>query len=71
MPYPTGEWHVWILAVDNSTKRRLLTDSNLGGKLTINDLELAAYVAHLHLFAPKMAHLEHIRTLVNNTEAEG
>ena len=32
-------------------------DSNPYGYLTINDLEIAVYVAHLHLFAPKMAHL--------------
>ena len=66
---PTEEWNVWRLAVDSATKRRLLTDANPGRELTINNLELAAYIAHLHLFEPRMAHLKHIRTLVYNTEA--
>ena len=57
--------------VDSATKRRLLTDANPGGDLTINNLELAAYVVHLHLFAPNMAHLGHIHILVNNMAAEG
>ena len=68
---PTGECHIWILAVNSATKRRLLTDANPSGEIAINNLELAAYIAHLHPFAPKMAHLHHIRTLVDNTAAEG
>ena len=68
---PTEEWNVWRLAVDSATKRRLLTDANPGRELTINNLELAAYVVHLHLFAPNMAHLGHIHILVNNMAAEG
>ena len=38
--------------------------------MTINNLELAAYIAHLHLFTPRMAPLEHIATGVENTAAE-
>ena len=41
-----------------------------GNRIT-NDLGPAAYVANLHLFVPKTAHLEHIHTLVDNTAAEG
>ena len=48
----------------------ILTDKNPAGFLTINDLELAVYIAHLHLFAPRMAPLENISTGVDNTAAE-
>ena len=47
-----------------------LTDTNPTEFLTINNLEMAAYIAHLHLFAPRMAPLEHISTRVDNTAAE-
>ena len=57
--------------MESSTKRRFLTDDNPGEDLAINDLKLAVYVAHLHLFAPKMAPLKYIRTLVDNTASEG
>ena len=46
-------------------------DDNPGGDLTIKYSELAAYVLHPHLFAPKMAHLEQIHTLVDNRAAKG
>ena len=39
--------------------------------MMIINIQLAAYVVHLHLFAPKMAPLEHIRTLVDNAATEG
>ena len=68
---PTGNWHVWRLVMDISTKCQLLIDNSHCGDLTINDLELAMYVAHLHLFAPKMDPLEYIGTLVDNTDTEG
>ena len=51
--------------------QRLTTNENLARYLTINELELAAYVAHLHIFVPLMAPLEHILTKVENTAAEG
>ena len=51
---PTGEWHLLILAVDISSKRRLLMDDNPGGDLTIKGLELDTYLAHLHLYAPNI-----------------
>ena len=57
------------MAVDIYTKHLLLTDNNHGEDLTMNDLELAAYVVQLHLFAPTMPPLKHIHTLVHNTEA--
>ena len=48
----------------------ILTDENLNGFLTINDLDLAEYIAYLHLFAPRMAPLKHISTGVDNTAEE-
>ena len=65
-----GDWHVWRLTFITAIHANILTDKNPAGFLTINDLELAAYIAHLHLFAPCMAPLEHISTGVDNTAAE-
>ena len=67
---PNGDWHVWRLTFSTAIRASILTDKNPAGFLTINTLELAAYIAHLHLFAPRMAPLEHISTGVNNTAAE-
>ena len=67
---PSGDWHVWRLTFITAIRSHILTDDNPNGFLTINNLELAAYVAHLHLFAPHMAPLEHIFTGVDNTAAE-
>ena len=49
---------------------RLLTEENIEGYLTINDIKLAAYVAHLHIFAPLMVPLEQISTILDNMAAE-
>ena len=57
---PTGDWHIWRLTFSTAILANILTDKNPVGFLTINDLELAAYIAHLHLFALRMAPLEHI-----------
>ena len=67
---PNGDWHVWRLTFSTAIRANILTDKNPAGFLTINDLELAAYIAHLHLFAPRMAPLEHISTGVDNTATE-
>ena len=67
---PSGEWHVWRLTLNTAIQANILTNENPQGFLTINDLELAAYIAHLHLFAPRMAPLDHIATGVDNTDAE-
>ena len=67
---PSGEWHVWRLTFSTSIQTHILTDDNPHGFLTINDLDLAAYISHLHLFNPRMAPLEHIKTGVYNTAAE-
>ena len=48
----------------------LMDYKNTKGMLTINDLELAAYISHLHIFAPHMAPLEHITTVVDSTAAK-
>ena len=67
---PSGYWHVWWLTFITAIRANILTDENPNGFLTINDLELAAYIAHLHLFAPRMAPLKQIPTGVENTAAE-
>ena len=68
---PSRDFHIWRLAFSTSIRANILTDKNTNIILTINDLDLAAYIAHLHMFAPHMAPLEHISTGVNNTAAEG
>ena len=68
---PSRDFHVRRLTFSNAIRAHILIDENSNGFLTINDLELAAYIAHLHMFAPHMAPLEHISTGVNNTAAEG
>ena len=67
---PSGEWHVWRLTFSTAIQAHILTDENPQGFLTINDLDLSEYIAHLHLFAPRMAPLEHITTGVDNTAAD-
>ena len=67
---PSGEWHVWRLTFSTAIRANILTDENPNGFLTINDLELAAYIAHLNLFAPQMEPLEQISTEVDNTATE-
>ena len=70
MPQPHRGVERWRLDVDISIKRRLLMDNNPGGYITIKNIELDKYVAHLHLSASKIPPLEHIHTLVNKTSAE-
>ena len=67
---PSGEWHVWRITFSTAIRANILTDDNPKWFLTINDLELAAYIAHLHLFAPHKNPLEHITTGVENTDAD-
>ena len=67
---PSREWHVWWIAFSTTIRSHILTNKNPKGTLTINDLDLAAYIAHLHIFAPCMAPLEHIATGVDNIAAE-
>ena len=66
---PSGDWHVWRLIFSTAIQSNILTDENPQGFLTINDLELAVYIAHLYLFALCMAPLEHMVTGVDNTAA--
>ena len=44
------KWFVWRLPVRANTAKILLTEENLQGDININDLELAEYVSHLHIF---------------------
>ena len=54
---PNGDWHVWRITFSSDIRANILTDKNPTRFLTINNLELAAYIAHLHLFAPRRHHL--------------
>ena len=67
---PIMEHFVWCLPVGQTTSQRLLSNDNQSRYLTTNDLELANYVAHIHIFAPLMDTLEHIFTKADNTAAE-
>ena len=67
---PSGEWHTWRLTLSTAIQANILTDENPQGFLTINDLDLAAYIPHLHLFTSHIAQLEHITTGIDNTVAE-
>ena len=49
----------------------LVSDTNPKGDVTINDLELTALIAQVHLFDPKMPLLDHIHTVVNNRTVQG
>ena len=61
------DWHIWRLTFSIAIQAHILTDKKPKGTLTINDLELTAYITHLHISAPHMAPLEHITTGVDNT----
>ena len=49
----------------------LVSETNPKGDVTINDLELTALIAQVHLFDPKMPLLYHIHTVVNNRTVKG
>ena len=61
---PSGEWN------STAIRSHILADENPQVFLTINDLELTAYIAHLNLFAPRMAPLEHKATGVEKKAAD-
>ena len=65
-----GQSFVWNLPIGKKKSHHLLTEENTEGDITINDLKIAAYVAHIHIFAPLVFPLEHISTRVNNTAME-
>ena len=67
---PSGEWHVWRIKFSTAIQANILTNENPKGFLTINDLDLAAYITRLQLFAPNMKLIKHITTGVENTAAE-
>ena len=54
---PSRDWHAWRLPFSTAIRAKILTDENPEGFLTINNLELAAYITHLHFFTPFMAPL--------------
>ena len=67
---PSREWHIFRLTFNTAIRAKIIPDDNPQGFLTINDLELAAYFSHLHIFAPCMEPLEHISIEVDNTDAD-
>ena len=46
---PDGDWHVWCLPCSTAIRAQILIDENPNGFLITDDLELAAYISHLHL----------------------
>ena len=54
----------------DTTGQHLLTEETQSGDLTINDLDLAAYVPHIHILCLLMEPLNHISTRVDNTTAD-
>ena len=40
------------------------------GNITIDNLKLAAYIDHLHIFAPLIAPLDHISTKMENAAVD-
>ena len=67
---PSGEWHVWWEKFSTAIQANILTNENPQGFLTINDLNLAVYIDQVHLFAARMAPLEHIVTGDDNTASD-
>ena len=61
---------MWWILFSTSIQANILTDEKPKGFLTINDLDLATYIAHLHLFTPWLVPLKYISTGVNNKAAE-
>ena len=66
---PSRHHFLWRLPLDRTTDQRLLSDKNPDGYTEIIDIELEAYIAHLHNFSPIMAPLEHNFAKVDNTMA--
>ena len=64
---PSGKWFIWQINARNTNTQRLLTENNPGGDLTINDIKLVTYVAHLNIFTTLMEPLENIATKVDKT----
>ena len=64
---PEGQWFVWNSPFSDAMQARLVIDTNPIGDVTINDLDLSAFLAQVLLSNPNMETLAHIRTSVNNT----
>ena len=68
---PGGQWFAWRSQFPTETQSRLVLDTNPKGDVTINDLDIAALLTQVQIFAPKMDTLAHIQTAVDNTSAQG
>ena len=62
---PSGQKFVCRIPVGSNNNHWLIRNDNSDSDLTISDLDLEAYVAHLHIFAPIMALMKHIATKVD------
>ena len=65
----TVKWHVWCLPISTATCQYFLKDDNPKGGLTINNLDLAGYVAPIHIFFPHIAPIKYNSTQVDNNTA--
>ena len=63
---PECQWFVWISSFSTEAQAILVLDTNFKVEVMINDLELSALLAQVHIFAPKMDTLAHICTAVDN-----
>ena len=65
------QWFVWRLPIGETREQRLLTKENPSRDPTINNLEIVAYIAHLHIFCPLVYPLQYIVTKAENNYIEG
>ena len=57
---PSEKWFVWRPPIWETMSQHLLTEDKPSGDLTTNDLEIAAYIAHLHILCPLTEPMNHI-----------
>ena len=67
---PSKQWVLYRLPVGKTTYKRIITEDNPRGDLTINNIEIASSFAHLYIFNQLMDPLEHISTNANKTVVE-
>ena len=68
---PENQWFMWFSPFPWETQEIIVSNSNPKGDVTIKDMELAALLAQIYIFAPKIQPLAQIFTAVDNMEAQG
>ena len=68
---PTGQWFFWKAYFPPTTQALLASSNNPRGDISINDLNMCIYLAHISLFCPCMSPLAHILSQFNNTAVMG